>query len=198
MEYTKKEQQKIKKTMDVLIADLDKIWQLGLFDEISIPIDLKGIEEYDEEYVNYNWIFCMSEEGIEIKSTNERESYMHATRGKNGKLKGCYQTIDIREVLFFREYEKIRERIMEKISKKQQEKQNDFELMDRLTNNFNKKENIVEINLPQSNNQHELTVKREDGRTVGIIDFGPASVKIITDGTIRLVKEDKEKTKVKK
>ena len=74
----------------------------------------------------------------------------------------------------------------------------DFDLMDKLTNNFNKKENIVEIKLPQTNNQHELNIQRENGRTIGTIDFGSASIKIITDGTIRLVKDEPAKTKIKK
>lgn len=198
MEYNKKDKQKIRKTMDILINDLDKIWQLGLIDEISIPIDLTGIEEFDEEYSGYSWIFHMDEDAVEIRSTNGKESYSHAQRTKSGKLKGCYQTIDIREVLFFREYEKIRATIMEKIEAKQQQKQNDFDLMDKLTNNFNKKENIVEIKLPQTNNQHELNIQRENGRTIGTIDFGSASIKIITDGTIRLVKDEPAKTKIKK
>lgn len=198
MEYTKKEKQKIRKTMDILIRDLDKIWQLGFLDEITIPIDLTGIDEYDESYASYRWNFYMDDDVIEIRSTNEKESYMHAKRSSSGKLKGCYETVDIREVLFFREYEKIRATIMEKISKKQDEKQKDFDLMDKLTNQFNKKESIVEITLPQSNNPHELKVQREDGRNVGTIDFGSSSIKIITDGSIRLVKEEPQKTKVKK
>ena len=127
-----------------------------------------------------------------------RASYVRRLPQRLNKLKGCYDTVDIREVLFFREYEKIRATIMDKISKKQQEKQRDFDLMDKLTNNFNKKENIVEIKLPQTNNQHELNIQRENGRTIGTIDFGSASIKIITDGTIRLVKDEQVKTKVKK
>lgn len=197
MEYSKKDKQKIRKTMDILIKDLDKLWQLGLIDEISIPIDLTGIEEYEEEYAGYRWLFYMDENAVKIRSTNGKESYLHAQRAKNGKLKGCYSTIDIREVLFFREYEKIRAAIMEKIEEKSQQKQSDFELMDRLTNNFNKKENIVELKLPETNNLHELKVQRENGRTVGTIDFGRASIKIITNGTIRLVKENKEPAKTK-
>lgn len=198
MEYNKKDKQKIRKTMDILISDLSKIWDLGLIDEITIPVDLTGIEEYDEEFAGYKWLFYMDEEGFGMKSTNDKESYLHAKRNRQGKLKGCYDTVDIREVLFFREYEKIRSTIMERISKKQQEKQRDFDLMDKLTNNFNKKENIVEIKLPQTNNQHELNIQRENGRTIGTIDFGSASIKIITDGTIRLVKDEQAKTKIKK
>lgn len=198
MEYTKKEKQKIRKTMDILIRDLDKIWQLGFLDEITIPIDLTGIDEYDAKFAQYRWNFYMNNEVIEIRSTNEEKSYIHAKKGRNGKLKGCYAMIDIREILFFREYEKIRRTIMDEISKRQEEKQKDLDLMDKLTNRFNKKESIVEITLPQSNNSHELKVQREDGRNVGTIDFGCSSIKIITDGSIRLVKEEPVKTKVKK
>jgi len=198
MKYTKKEQKKIMKTMDLLIADLDKIWQLGFLEEITIPVDLTGIEEYDERYKLYNWCFYMNDDGIEMQCQSDNFTYIHARKNKNGKLEGCYNMIDIREILFFREYEKIRSTIMDKISEKQKEKQSDFDLMDKLTNRFNKKEDCVQITLPQSINQHDLRVKREDGRNVGILDFGDASIKIITDGTIRLVKEEPGKAKVKK
>jgi len=196
MEYTKLEQQKIKKTMDTLIADLDEIWSLGLIEEIKIPIDLPGIENIDENYRATGWYFYMDDDGIYIENSINDESYVHARRNRNGKLKGCYDTIDEREILFFKEYEKIRCEIMKKVTQIQTEKQSKIDLMDNLMRKFSG-EATVEINLPNSNNQHELKVKEENGRTIGILDFGPASVKIITDGSIKLVNTSLEKTKAK-
>lgn len=55
----------------------------------------------------------------------------------------------------------------------------------------------IEIDFPKSNNQHEIEITKEAGRTVGNIDFGGRTIKIITDGDIVLVDRRKEQEKTK-
>ena len=59
-----------------------------------------------------------------------------------------------------------------------------------------KRQATVKISLPETINQHELTISRREGKTVGRIDFGPAVIELITSESIKLVYED-EKAKVK-
>lgn len=54
------------------------------------------------------------------------------------------------------------------------------------------------VQFPESIDQHAIEVKEEDGRVVGIIDFGGKLIKIVTDGNIVLEDQrGKSKTKEK-
>ena len=52
------------------------------------------------------------------------------------------------------------------------------------------KESRVEITLPDTMNQHSIEISKEDGRTVGKINFGSGLIKIITKGSITVERSD--------
>ena len=52
--------------------------------------------------------------------------------------------------------------------------------------------------MPESKNPDLIEIKNEDGKNVGIIDFGDKSIKIITSGDIVLVNKEKETAKHKR
>ena len=58
-------------------------------------------------------------------------------------------------------------------------------------------ESEVEVTLPKTMNQQEIVLTSEDGRNVGILDFGNSIVKIVTDSEIRVVNRGKPNIKVK-
>lgn len=51
----------------------------------------------------------------------------------------------------------------------------------------------VKLDFPKTQNMHQIDVYEENGHTIGILNFGERTVKIITDGDIVLVRRDKEK-----
>jgi len=55
------------------------------------------------------------------------------------------------------------------------------------------KDATIELDLPPSQNVHEIEIIEEEGKNIGIINFGNRTIKIITDGDIVLVNRKKSK-----
>jgi len=54
------------------------------------------------------------------------------------------------------------------------------------------KDATIELDLPPSQNVHEIEIIEEEGKNVGIINFGNRTIKIFTDGDIVLVDRRQE------
>ncbi len=60
------------------------------------------------------------------------------------------------------------------------------------------KDASIELNFPETLAQKEIEIEKKDGQTIGTINFGDRSIRIITNGDIVLVpKREEEKQKVK-
>lgn len=195
--YTKKEKQEIIKTLDVILDDLEEIWDLGLLESIEVPVKLEGIDTFDPKYPNNGWYFAMDKIGVHMKNSLEKDiGFIFARRLVTGKLNRLYN-VDDREIMFFKEYDHIRNAIMEEITRIQEKKKSDMTIVSQVKNKYDRNA-FIQISLPPTNNQQPLKVRKEDGRTVGTLDFGPFSINLITDGSIKLVQEEaKPKTKSK-
>lgn len=191
---------KIKEALNIILDDLEEIWNLGLTDEIIIPVTLEGIAEFDPLYPPIGWNFVMDNKGIYMKNDySPIFKFYFGIKNSDGELERCYSNIDERELMFLREYDEIRKKIMEQIEKIQEEKDKNIELVEYIKRKYNK-EAEIQITLPNSINQRELRVSQENGRTIGILDFGATTIKLITDGSIKLVSEEtikSDKVKVK-
>lgn len=195
IKYTDQEKQEIIKTLDVVLDDLEEIWSLQVINSVSVPVQMQGITEVDPRFPKDGWMFCLDETGVHM--TNRKPNvpgFVFAYRNADGTLKRVYN-VDEREVMLFREYDYIREVIMKKITDVQEKKEADMDIVMNLRDRY-KRQATVKISLPETINQHELTISRREGKTVGRIDFGPAVIELITSESIKLVYED-EKAKVK-
>ena len=60
------------------------------------------------------------------------------------------------------------------------------------------KDATIELDFPETLAQKEIEIEKKDGQTIGTINFGDRSIRIITNGDIVLVpKREEEKQKVK-
>lgn len=195
VKYTEQEKQEIIKTLDVVLDDLEEIWNLKVINSVAVPVQMQGITEVDPRFPKDGWMFCLDETGVHM--TNRKPNvpgFVFAYRNSDGTLKRVYN-VDEREVMLFKEYDYIREVIMKKITDVQEKKEADMDIVMNLRDRY-KRQATVKISLPETINQHELTISRREGKTVGRIDFGPAVIELITNESIKLVYED-EKAKVK-
>jgi len=83
-------------------------------------------------------------------------------------------------------YENLREKIVEEVEKRCKRNNLNIDKIDNFLKNKNE-EVDVEIDLPPSQNQHQMEIREVEGRTVGTLDFGGRTIRIITDGDLVLV-----------
>ena len=99
----------------------------------------------------------------------------------------------------------INKMIPQEIKRREKQKESQTNIDDRVSNGIKEamsklkqaREASIEFNFPSSVAPYEIEVTKEDGRTVGTIDFGDRTIKVITDGNIVLVPKREEKIKVK-
>ena len=98
-------------------------------------------------------------------------------------------------VQFLTEYDRIREELITHIKNTHESKE---EIMRKLSQLRCKYGSEVSVDFGESNslNIHELSVKEENGKKIGTIDFGSRIVKIVTEGDIVLTRLDELKEKV--
>ena len=81
--------------------------------------------------------------------------------------------------------------VEDKIKQGKKEKEKSLKEYEDLAEKYSKEVN-VEITLPDSINQHQLEIKKENGSTIGKINFGNATIKIITRGSISVERQDEQ------
>ncbi len=99
----------------------------------------------------------------------------------------------------------INEMIPIEIRKREQARESKINIDDRVSNGIKEamsklrqaREASIEFDFPSSVAPYEIEVTKEDGRTVGKIDFGDRTIKVITDGNIVLVNKEDQKIKRK-
>ena len=195
--YTKAEKQEIIKTLDVVLDNLEEIWNLNLINSIEVPVKFEGISDFEESNPKDGWYFCLDDKGVHVENVrNDVPGFFYSYRNEDGSLKRVYN-VDEREVMLFKEYDYIRTEIMKKITQAQEEKQEDMAVVSNLRDKYQRNA-LVKITLPDTLNQHEIRISRQNGKTVGKIDFGPAVIELITTEGIKLVyEEQKDEAKIK-
>lgn len=215
MKYTKEEKKKIKKAYELVISDLNAIWQQCEEETLKFIVD--GIWKVSESIntkhhmrLIYDWYLVLTKRNAYV--VNETGDTVFdiitlATSDIRGQLKPSCKEIEL-VAGFIEAYPKIRERAIRKIEeniiKKANKKESDIKRKKEQLENIRKvtqtyeKEASIEIDLPKTQNQHQLVVTEEDGRTIGTLDFGGRTIKVITDGDIVLVRKiNKEQPKIK-
>lgn len=196
LKYSKEEIKELEKALSTIIDDLENLWKLGALDKISVLAFLPGISAcYEDVNKSSYWKFIIDEKGIYLSQNNNQHTYTFAKRTRFGKLIK-YLTINEQDIVFINEYPDLRKSIVSEIETAQIKKDRNIESA-RFVTELCKKEAQIEIDLPDSMNKHQIEVQEEDGRKIGILNFGNISLKIITRGNIELVQKEREKQKRK-
>ena len=192
--YTQKEKKEINDLYEKALDDLWDLWQTSSINEIRIR--LAG-----EEQNNDKWYFYISDKQINLSTSaymNHTIIYqLAAPQKKWGKtlLIKNKETTDAKKLFFLKQYEFIREKMLLRLEYAAKQKEETKEFLGNLKKKLNPESN-VEIDFGNSTNLYPIEIVEEDGKTIGTINFGNQTIKIITEGDIVLI--DKRNNKQKK
>lgn len=195
--YSKEEIKIFQEALINAIDDLEALWNLKALDKIKVSVILPGFTSCSDDYTNHQWYLIIDNKGIYLyQGTNDsNRSYWFGRRKINGKLTK-YTTINEQDIIFLNNFFKIRETVAQKVELAIINKQGNLENAKLLTEKL-RREATIEIDLPTTNNQHKIEVIEENGKKVGTITFGGATLKIITDANIEF-KSKSETEKIKR
>lgn len=100
-------------------------------------------------------------------------------------------------ITFIQNYQKVKDELLKQSEHITEQKKREMDIVDKWNDSFTG-ETTVELDLPQTQNVHELKITEKGKKKIGTINFGKKTVKIITQGQIILVNEKDESPKVKK
>lgn len=186
LRFTKEEQQQIKQALNTVLDDIRELWQTTPLERIELTVD-------DEIRYRDIYYLVITDELIYLTDIIHDDTYYLEERRKIGGVK---RSNDINlSFNFVKNYEEIRKKIEKKLSSYNENKKEGLKTIDEVNRHYIR-EATIELDLPGTMNQHKIEISKEDGRTVGKIDFGNRTIKIITDGDIVLV--DRGTNKIKK
>lgn len=194
---TEQLRKEIRETIKVLVKDLRTLWSLYPYEEIKLSLNL-----YLYDYGD-NWFFIMNEKEIIIKAESNGNHTHLERKGLNNKpyKEGDY----LAHQQFIDRYESLRKDIEKIQTSKKELHELNINKMTELRNKYSEAskeeqkrlESSVQINFPPSLNTHAIEVTEENGKKIGIIDFGKQTIKIITEGDIILVDKKQHKDQIK-
>lgn len=187
--FTEEEKIEIKKTMGIITDDIRELWKASQVEEVRRSIHFKWNDLCCWDIViNDKEIYLderVCDKRIWIESTN-----IFGIKKRPINYAIAFQII--------KNYQQLRGGIEAEIISASKDKSSTIHQLQEIQRLYTK-DATIELEFPASNNQHEVEISREDGKTVGTINFGNRLIRIITDGDIVLSKsEKKDRPKVKK
>ena len=186
MEFTKEEKRELKETLNVVLNDLESLWQLAEITQFT-----QSFQTSDSPLDDLTII--INKKGIKLGDEITWENYLRLFKKNRGNCK----IQDFNQVYYFlQNYEKIRSNLEAEIQSTSSDKTKRMQQITELRHKYDK-EAVVEINFPQTLNQQVIEVKKEDNKTIGEIKMGYGTIKIATQGEI-VLSSPNETPKVKK
>lgn len=195
LKYTKEEKELMKKAYDNALDYLDELWKTSEYKQISVEAEMKGIKSVDRSYPTWEWRLVLNDKEIFLKSEFIRDYTKIELEQKSRFSKKRRYDYSVMEI-FLKEFESLRQKVETRIIQGKKEKAKSLKDYELILERYSK-ESHVEIELPNTLNQHHLEITRENGQTIGKLNFGSAVVKIITRGNIS-VEKDNETPHVKR
>lgn len=183
--FTKEEKEQIKKSLNLVLDDIRELWSVAETDKIYIEIG-KYIQS-DSQYYLY---ITNNKISIHYPCWDTTTKYNLETRAAKlvNRIPSDYELA----LSFIQNYETIRGVLLKEIKKGLKKKNLGFSAIEEINKKYNKDAEI-EIDFPETINKHSIVVQEENGKKIGIINFGDRTIKIVTTGDIVLI--DKTKTK---
>jgi len=182
IKLTKEEKKAIYKVYNLILDDMNELQKISKSNKIDIWCDFK----YKSSYPH----IALTDKAIVFYSSID--SY-HYFLEEKGPIRTKRNNVNISTMIALIEnYESIRSKLKSEIEKSTSEKETFFHKLAQINKKYTK-EAEIEIDLPPSQNVHEIEIIEEEGKNIGIINFGNRTIKIITDGDIVLVNRKKSK-----
>ena len=194
-DFTDKEKIYIGETLNIVLEDLEKIVSLYPIPYYTIEIDNLSLS-FGNTYISLkeiNSYHSISLSSIKGKGYKDEEKSKKTKRAIFYTLTEEEQNIVAR---FLANYEAYRNQAIEKLKEVTEDKNDLFNKLQALRVKYSS-EVSVDFGQISTQNVKTLEVTKENGRSIGTIDFGSRIVKIITDGDIVLKKVEPVKEKVK-
>ena len=191
--YTKKEKKQIDKSRRIIVKDIRNIWKMYPYEDITVPVNLRM-----PEYGSY-WKLIINKKEIVIKSNDGAFTRLYPRTISRNREDG-YEA----HSQFISQYEDVREDILRIVNSRVSNQEQHIKKLSSVSDKFiqpkeeKRKEDVIEIDMPNSLNAKEIEITEEDNKKIGTIDFGTHTIKIITEGNIVLVNKPKEEAKVKR
>ena len=195
MEFTKESTKELNKLLMVVVKELEKIRKLNQEQDFVEYIELPE-EEMKQACRSANYYDWNKEWNLSL--TKDEYSLVYG-RGKNHLIisiakrakfgfKLSYDEEDKEALLIFlKHYPEARKRLIKRV---------ETEELKRLKKLY-KKEATIEIEIPNTNNQHILEVKEEQGKKVGTLSINGLTLRIIASDGIKVVNKPTVKVKRK-
>lgn len=214
MEFNKQAIKELNKLLHKVVKELDKILKLNdnvpIFETVSFPKEemMEACKGLRVELSYYDWNINLNENSFKLSlgGQNYGTHFTIARRTNLGRFVLTYDEEDKKVLMvFIKHYPEIREQLIKKVeqnkqkrNKRQEERLKDeektLEELRKLSRAY-KNYSTVEIDMPQTNNQHQIEVIEEGNQKIGTINFGRQTIRIITEGDIVLVNKKDQKTK---
>ena len=203
--YTKEEQTKILSTMQYMVEDMFKIYDQTNAKQISIDLYVcLGISDVCELIITKTSfkLIAYREDYIEDylgeyfnNGYKKHKTYILGTRTLS---KPKANKIDLDTLSdFIKNYDKIRDYLYDESKDIIRQKDASTKGVDEWYDRF-KRETSVEFELPATNNQYQVGITSENGKTIGTFYFGDKTINIITNGEMNFIdKRTNEKVKTK-
>ena len=215
MEFTKESTKELNKLLMVVVKELEKIRKLNQEQDFVEYIELPE-EEMKQACRSANYYDWNKEWNLSL--TKDEYSLVYG-RGKNNLIisiakrakfgfKLSYDEEDKEALLIFlKHYPEARKRLIKRVEteelkrkkeaeSKQMDQERTLEELKRLKKLYNK-EATIEIEIPNTNNQHILEVKEEQGKKVGTLSINGLTLRIIASDGIKVVNKPTVKVKRK-
>jgi len=194
MKFSKEEKRLIRENIKLLVKDMRELWEIFPYEKIKIPVGIY-IDGYSPD-----WDLVIDKSKIELVCD---DGYIKSNSTSLERVPGIGDVYVygkdeyLAHHQFIKKYDEIREELKHIVEKRAQTRKDSLEMLNAYNKKY-KKQDIVEVSVPESKNPDLIEIKNEDGKNVGIIDFGDKSIKIITSGDIVLVNKEKETAKHKR
>ena len=196
MTFTKEERKQIKKSRKTIVKDMRKLFNMYPYEDIEIPVNIHLAPKYGSY-----WKLLITKKKITIKSDTGAYTKLYP-----GTLPKNKDDRDNAHFQFISQYDSVRAKLVAIINEKLDKKENNLEKMTTVSSKYTKSsqkeqkklEATVQIDIPKTQNVHEIEISEENGLKVGTINFGKQTIKIMTEGDIVLVNKNNTDNKVKR
>lgn len=204
MEYSKRERKEIEEAYNVILEDMNDLWQSIDKADFNLYVGLDEIGYIFPKYPKIGWRLCFDKSGIYLNCETAYHNYKIYLQ-KNSVVGPPKKKLRHPEAgaLLVQNYPEIREKIVEKIElvsyNKQLEQEDHDKEMDKIrkVRDLYAKEIDVEVINPNGINQLNIEIKEENGKNIGTLYVGPFTINFLTNSKINLINK-KEQPKVKK
>jgi len=196
--YSTNERKTIIDAYDKVLDDVNRLWEKSEQDKIEVWTYLekrsepKGIMHRTVAKTGYV-IITDNEIYLEFRNFAPIKKVTLERKNKFGKRIRNYDLATIEQ--FLENYQETRVRIKNEIEKGIEDKKRKIDIFRSLDEEYSKTADI-ELSLPETINPHAITLRQEDGKSIGEIRIGANLIRIITNGLITVEQENKnEKVK---